>query len=224
MGRKKNKKVSGSTPEVIYGRDLLTVGAGAPGLTQVILVPATFDRALAIADSFAFYRFKNVKIIVSPNVSASSVDYSASMAMGFLPGVAPDTPPASQDNVMNLSRAKFHGFGKTVDTILNLRPKDLIMDAQLPWFKTIAGTPDSQFEQQGIVYFYWFNRGAGTPPGFSVVVEYIIEFQGLVPTTSTPLRRILTQSAKTGGEIIDVGGSRYLHLNQEILRALRLGN
>lgn len=218
MTRKRNRKKKqggslntvGSDRQLLYGHELRSVSS--TGALQVVLVPFSFTRALALADNFQYYRFKKVKVTVLPSMVGTS--YSAaipqSVAVGYEPGPAPDTPPASQNDVMNLSRSVFHGRGQTVNSHLNLGSNDLLADSPIKWYKTIAGTPDAQWEQQGVVYFF-AAANTGTSVSFDVLYDYEIEFQGLMVASSTPAVVPVGSSGDPNAMFL-YKGARYLRV------------
>ncbi len=163
----------GARVETISGRSVLNYGAGA---AVSALSPALFSRAGAIADLFQFYRFTKIKVTVVP----ASSGFTTSTVIGYAPGAVIDTPPNTQAAIIELPAAVWHGLGKTVDTVMTLGRKELVSDAQIPWFKTIAGTPDAQFEIQGNFYLF-------VAVGSSVIYEYTVEFQSWNLAGNSPL-------------------------------------
>lgn len=229
-GRGRGGKASGKQAtvrkEVVMGSDVIFIPATPAGLTTVVLQPATFVRALALADSFAYYRFTHVKMTIHPNVYAA-IDAQSQITAGYLPGVAPDTPPANDNSVYQLSKHAKHTLGKTVPTSMTVTASDLVGDAQIKWFKTIVGTPAAQFEVQGNFFFYVtpFGAAAGSMTTWNVTFDYVLEFQNFVVPANTPFLKLAHQSAdEKKQQTIEIAGERYLRLSEDMLRALRIDN
>ncbi len=222
----RKRQNNASRMEVVMGSEIELVSGASGTLTTVPLVPATFTRALAIADTFAFYRFKRVKVTIHPNVY-EAIDIQGQLTAGYLAGVAPDTPPASDNDVYNLTRHIKHGYGRNLPTTMVLEPRDLIGNVQLKWFKTIAGTPDAQFEIQGNVFFWSVARGASSASiqSWNVTFDYTLELQSFVPTTSTPFIRFMHSTPEEKQKSLSVlGGKTYLELDPDMLRVLKITN
>jgi len=192
---------------------------------------------LAIADNYQFYRFTRIKIELLPSTEdqATGTQTSASLAAGYLPGPAPDSPPASEASILALPHANFLSQGSTVPRRITLPRRELVGDGIVMWYKTIAGTPDAQFETQGIIYT--FASAAGTiTNGVNFFVHYTVEFQGWSIATNTPLavpkdvskldehhkllkaRCLALQkknpsSSTATNDIIDIAGIRYLRID-----------
>lgn len=162
--------------ERISGRQLFNFSSGSA--VTIPLQPSSFNRALAIADVFQFYRFVKCRVRCLP------ANLGDSFVIGYAPGAAFDTPPTTTTQIIEFPVAVAHGRAKSVDTIMDIPRKELVNDAQLSWFKTIAGTPDAQFEIQGNLYGL-ISTGVATP--ISVVIEYTIEFQSWNLAAQSPL-------------------------------------
>jgi len=177
MGRKKNNssrqngqnsRVAGSRPEKVSGRTLFSFTTTG----SIVISPAAFARALAIADVFQFYRFTKLRIKNIPTGVAST--------FGYAPGAVFDTPPTLASQVTELPYAVNHGDAKTTDTILNIPRRELLGDSQIKWFKTIPGSPATQFEIQGNVYV------VVPVTGVILEVEYEVEFQSWNLAANSP--------------------------------------
>ncbi len=222
MGRRKrsgkkggaNLNKHGSDVQVLYGHELKQ--NTVTGLTQVVLIPFNFTRALAMADNFQFYRFRRIKCTILPSNNGTSLSATIpqSIAMGYAPGPAPDTPPARQNDVVNLNRSSFMGRAATVPVKLQLGPKELIGDTPIKWYKTIAGAPDVQWEQQGVVYFY-SAAATGASTLFDIMWDYEIEFQGLMVATSTPLQ--LCGPPSDSNSMVLYRGNTYMRIPPPII-------
>ncbi len=193
----------GNKIEVVCGTEHFDITA--TGLTQRVLVPFNFTRALAIADNFAYYRFRKVHVEIHPGRNSNG----DGVAVAYLPGVAPDTVPASLNAVMNLPYSKFHSDTKTVETYIKLGRSELIGDAPTKWFKTIAGTPDSQWEQQGGFYIW----SDDPTPEFEITFRYEVELQGWVLAANTPQPALSSTNSKDSYALISWKGFNYVRVD-----------
>lgn len=178
--KKNNKKMGIDGVEVIAGRNLLFLGSfNTAGVLNIM--PSTFARALAVADVFQFYRFTSLRATLVP-VQAPPLAAVSQTVIGYAPGAVFDTPPASYDNIMSLPKAICLGGNETCKVALNLNRKDLLSHAQLPWFKTIIGTEDTQFEIQANLYYM-----SNITASFSVIIDYVVEFQSPNLAANSPM-------------------------------------
>ncbi len=181
------KSVSPNAIQRIAGAQLYN--SSNASVTTVPISPASFTRALAIADLFQFYRFVKVVVKQMPVTIDTSLGTTKYVIHAFAPGSEFDTPPTTPAQLIELPRYIYHGLGKGVDTVLNLGRKDLLAHAQLPWFKTIAGTEDPQFEIQGNLYNL---NNVGT--AISYIIEYEVEFQSPNLAAQSPFRKSPSQT------------------------------
>lgn len=166
--------------EVVCGRTLASVGSGTP--TTINISPATFARALAVADVFQFYRFTSIRFVWPPAVQASTSTADVVIA-GFAPGAVFDTLPTTTVQIAELPKVAIMGRNCTHDVTMTLGRKDLLSHAQLPWFKTILGTEDTQFEIQGNIYLL-------TPVSTIYYIEWCVEFQSPNLAANSPMIKI----------------------------------
>ncbi len=191
-------KSMGSRVETVSGRTNINFGAGA---STINLTPAFFNRCLVMADVFQFFRFTKMRVIVPPTGTTTVV--------GYAPGALFDTPPTTNAQIIELPQAIWSSGNKTVDTILDVPRSELLKDSQIPWFKTIAGTPAAQFEIQGNLYVF---AGAN---GVALVVEWTCEFQSWNSTTQSPFVLLNKDSKRAGdseeriSDTLVVGGVTY---------------
>ncbi len=176
----------GSRVEVVSGRSNFNYGATTSA--TIAIQPSTFSRCLAIADVFQFYRFTHVRVQVVPADN--------SVVLGYAPGALFDTPPTTAASIIELPIALYHGAANFNNSFLNIPRSELLKDAQIPWFKTIVGTPAAQFETQGNVYLV---TGAGATGGI-VVVEWTCEFQSWNLAGQSPLKSLSAPSEKSSDE------------------------
>ncbi len=234
---RRNAGASGQKWETISGQQLF-ISTTNNALTQVPVAPSSFTRVLAIADSFSFYRFTKIKIEMLPSLedAASGTQQYASLALGYLPGVAPDTPPANEASVLALPYANFLSQGSTVPRRITIPKRELVGDGQLKWYKTIAGAADSQFETQGIIYGWASSNAGSITSGVNWMVHYTCQLQGWILAGNTPMivpkdcskvidhsnllvskhkakARELDNSKIAPNDIIDIAGVRYLRID-----------
>ncbi len=234
---RRNGNAAGQKWETISGQQLF-ISTTNGALTQVPVAPSSFTRVLAIADSFSYYRFTKIKIEMLPSYedAATGTQTFASLALGYLPGVAPDTPPANEASVLALPYANFLSQGSTVPRRITIPKRELVGDGQLKWYKTIAGAADSQFETQGIIYG-WAAAAGSLTTGLNWMVHYTCQLQGWILAANTPFvvpkdvskiddhtkMLIARQKARASStdpgksppsnEILDIAGVRYLRID-----------
>lgn len=197
MGRRSRRNRKGGTSssnspdsiEVFSGRQLFNTNGSANTVNTVNISPATFTRALAVADIFQFYRFTKIKVI-QPPVGFNNTTVSSAVVHGFAPGSEFDTPPTTIAQIVELPRVLYHGLSKTMDGNLTLGRKDLLAHAQIPWFKTIVGTEDPQFEIQANLY------NIASVATISYIIEYTVEFQSPNLAAQSPLERYVQQQQR----------------------------
>ena len=187
MGKKKSNVAKagalGSRVEIVSGRT--NVNYAATTSATLPIYPASFARCLAMADVFQFYRFTKLRVMVIP------VDNS--VVIGYAPGAAFDTPPTTFASIIELPVAKYHGSAKFMETIMDVPRRELIRDSQLPWFKTVVGTPATQFEIQGNLYV---STGGGANGGI-LVIEWTCEFQSWNLAGQSPMLLVPSGSVAT---------------------------
>ncbi len=222
MNRRRNRGAKGSSnlsPNAVQRIAGAQLFNSANTVTTVPISPASFTRALAIADLFQFYRFTKIKVIQMP-VGLNTAVGTGYVIHAYAPGSEFDTPPTTAPQLIELPRYLYHGLGKTVDSILSLGKKDLLAHAQLPWFKTIVGTEDPQFEVQANLYN--LNTAAGATV-LSYIIEYEVEFQSPNLAAQSPLRKGVKlgecpppcNTTDKGPDIVTLFGAKYVLLNEK---------
>lgn len=176
MGKRgrKNKTSSkslGSAHQSVSGRTLFTLSAAS---SIIFLNPASFPRCLAMADVFNLYRFTRLKFTIMPGSSTS---------VGFSTGEF-DTPPTTVTQIMELAYAGLVPGTQTVPVHVNVPRSELLGDSTLKWYKSIAGTPASGFENQGALY--WLAGGA-----VFLLVEWTCEFSQWNLAANSPMKPIV---------------------------------
>lgn len=165
---KSSKKNLGSAHETVSGRTLFTLSAAS---STIFLNPSSFPRCLAMADVFNLYRFTRLRFTVKPG-SQTSVGYSNGEF---------DTPPTTVQQIMELAYAALVPGSQTVPESVTVPKSELLGDSTLKWYKTIAGTPASGFENQGALY--WLAGGA-----VFLLVEWTCEFSQWNLAANSPLK------------------------------------
>jgi len=203
MGRRnRNKGQPGAKTETISGRSVVFYAASSVN-TLAISPNSVFPRAAAVADVFQFYRFTKLKVTAIPTDNT--------VVFGYAPGAAFDTPPANSQSIIELPIAKWHGAAKFSETEMSVPRMELVRDSQLSWFKTIPGTPATQFEIQGNLYS---SIGAGATGG-TIVLDYTVEFQSWNLAGNSPLYAIPKALKASDGvneknsDLLIVGGVTY---------------
>ena len=185
MKASKSFNTAGDRVERISGKEYISLSGSTTAQTYLI-DPTGFTRAAEVATLFAFFRFTKLVIRVIPSANSGSV------ALGFLPGAGPDTPPSTLSQIISLPVSTVHGKYKTVDTNLTIPRSELVSKAQLPWFKSFPGTPAKQFEIQGNVYYV-----ADASVQLMSVWEYEIEFQSWILPANSPALGMSPSPVKT---------------------------
>jgi hypothetical protein len=181
----KNSKNGIDGVEIICGRQIFTTGT-INVVGTLSISPASFTRALAVADVFQFYRFTMVKVIIPATApTATTGTGAASTSVAYAPGAVFDTPPTTIAEIIALPKYLHMGNAVNVDKIMTLNQKDLLSHVQLPWFKTIVGTEDTQFEIQGNLYYL-----SSIVANASYIIEYRVEFQSPNLAGNSPMIKI----------------------------------
>ncbi len=156
--------------------------APGTGLATIGFSPATVNSRLAtLADSFDLFRLVEMRFRLIPN--------STGQAMCWSPGIA-DTPPASIAAINEvLSSCQLPSVAVAMGNWVTVPKAELA--GSLPWYKTVAGTPESWDEQPGQFYF----AGNGSATCFAEL-EGVIEFKGAIDAASTPALRAKTHMAR----------------------------
>ncbi len=231
--RSKNRRVRtspGERIEIVEGQQLF-ISTTNGSVNTVPIAPSSFTRVAAIADNFQFYRATKIRVKVFPTLenSSSGTENNGSLAVGYLPGTAPDTPPANEPSVLSLPYVTFMSNGQTVPSWLSIPRRELVANGILKWYKTIAGTPADQFETQGNLYS--FGSWPNTPTvGINFMIYYRFELQAWALAGNTPLvyvpkdvsklrdhvleKEALKQASKavTSGKVVEIEGIKFLRL------------
>lgn len=139
-----------------------------------------------MADVFQFYRFTKLRVHMPP---ATSVDYF----LGYSNSVF-DTAATTSGQVMELPYATRSPNDLSVYQYLDIPRSELLKDSQIPWFKTIPGTPATSFEIQGTIY-----GNATNATTIACVVEWACEFTQWNLAANSPAFKIPAQYERIPG-------------------------
>lgn len=152
---------------------------GTPSRAVFDLSPALFPRCSTLADNFMLFRFVDMKFTptnwlvtapVDPHTLAYSVDAT---------NANPTTFVQQLEIVPNISWSP----SSTQNNGPSLRLKRRDLKGIVPWYRTIAGSPDDQLEYQGRLYcMFAGSSGAGQ---VQFKVEWTIEFKDMVAIALT---------------------------------------
>ena len=183
-----------SSPETIEFHYLWSFSVSSstfatPTFATISIDPTLDPRIQAIAEYWQYFRFVAIDVVIhkgGPNATwSSAVDHFT--AAGYNPRV-PNTAPTTYQEVVELQRSVVSGFKEFVPTRLTLRRKDLLGDVPLKWYQTVAGTEDTQWEKQGVIYIASTAIGAATSNMLlSYEIKGRIEFMGRSLATITPM-------------------------------------
>ncbi len=187
----------------------------APTIVTVNLSPAFESRLSAIAEVFQFYRFSQLKVSLLPNINEVTADDTA-VSAGYIPRV-PNAAPTTHNQILGLPGSTYKGLGQTMPASFRLGKNVLIADAPLKWFQSVAGTEDTQWEIQGVLYLG--GTGTNNPTTFTYMIEGVCEFKGRSNASLTPLYPLIgskksdsVNSSDTPGNVsqeIIVGGQKF---------------
>ncbi len=186
----------------------------APSIVTTNISPLFDSRLTAIAEVFQFYRFSELKVSALPNINEVSAD-DAAVSVGYCPRV-PNTAPTTHNQILNLPGSAYKGLGQVMPASFRLGKSILLGDAPLKWFQSVAGTEDTQWEIQGVVYL----GGTGTNNPVTVVymIEGVCEFKGRTNASLTPMFGLELPSKSSGDEkstshgqteVVLVGGQTF---------------
>jgi len=158
----------------------------------VFLSPLITPRLTAIADSYDEYRFESFKFRIRDGQASNQ-------AACFIPGIV-DTPPATLSAVGEVLNSVMIGVGETIPSNWSNISKG-VLSGMHPWYKTVAGTPESSEEIQGNVCIF---EGSGA--GVSVVLEIsgVCAMRAGVNAGNTPLDRQLALRRREKQRIVSL--------------------
>ncbi len=218
MGRRSGRRLSTDPIERVTFRTYSNFSAtgttfAAPTISTVSIVPAFDARLAAIAEVYQFYRFTQLRVFLCPHINEVTADDVAT-SVGYLPRT-PNSAPTTHVQIMAMPSSAYKGMGQTMPSKMSVPKSILLGDSPLKWFQSVAGTEDTQWEVQGVVYI------AGTSTnvaGASAVfyLEGVCEFKGRSATQQTPLYKspiVINNNEKTVSsgekEMVLVGGYPY---------------
>lgn len=157
--------------------------------------PLLTPRLTSLADDFDEYRFTQLRY----RIHASAIAAGNYLAVCFEPGVQ-DSAPASVGDVSEANNAVILGTSSTVCSNWSSVPKG-VLSGMHPWYKTVAGTPESAEEVQGNLYAFC---STGTGVVIPVEVQGVVEFRAAICTSATPLDRALAQRRREKQRIVNL--------------------
>lgn len=145
------------------------------GVAQLLVSPANFPTAFAIADSYEMYRVTAMKYRIHPG----SVVFTGPVGVSYIPGVVDNAP----NTIAGISELDNHAILTNRQTTptqwVKVARKNLTSYGT--WFKTIVGTPDTDVEIQGVLFFV----GTSTDV-IAFEIELVFEFKDITSTSFTP--------------------------------------
>lgn len=146
-------------------------------------------RLLIEADAWALYRVLDLKIRLHPRNAVTSDQVVAYI------GGNQDTPPSNLAQASELLNAEVLGADETVPSAW-CHPSKAELAGMLPWYKTVAGTADTNEEAPGSIYI----TSTTAADNFLLEIRGVYEFKTSVSTGNTPaaiqLRNRLREDAK----------------------------
>jgi len=188
---KKNNKSSQDTVRIPFR--FLNTAAASSGAKTLSVSPLLTPRLTILADTFDEYRFTKLSFRLHPTGTA---DTSIETAC-FEPGVV-DTPPATNSAQSESLACAISTGAETTPSNWVTVPKGVLAGYQ-PWYKSVAGTPETAEEVQGNIFCFNSNGASD-----STVVELsgICEFRGAINTSSTPADRIKAARMKERDRLV----------------------
>lgn len=168
-----------------------STSSAAPTISSVNVVPAFDARLAAIAEVYQFYRFTKLDVSLFPNINEVTAADTA-LSCGYIPRF-PNAGPTTHTGVLALPASAFKGLSQTMPAKMRVPKSVLIGDSPLNWFQSVAGTEDTQWETQGVVYLA--ANATVNPSEVIYILEGICEFKGRSLAGQTPLRRPLSNGA-----------------------------
>ncbi len=144
------------------------------GASLIQISPNSFPRVTTLADTYALYRFRDLKFRILPDTAITAMQSAV-----FQPGVV-DTVPANVAAAMQGLNAVALPIRQVVPTNwVELNQKDLA--SYTPWLKTAFGTVDPDQEIQGNIFL----NGTGSEV-VTVELRGVVDFKNPINTGSTP--------------------------------------
>lgn len=167
------------------------INTNAPSIGSLACNPAQISvRGAGIGAFYQFYRLIKLQVVIHPAIYDTAVVTS----VGYVPNT-PNTAPTTHQTIMDLPGAKYHGAGKSVDTVMKVPKTTLLGDKPIKWYQANLGTEDSEWEVQGTIYF-GFNTTTAAAGTYAYTVEGVFEFKGRSNDTLTPEFCLLLAEAR----------------------------
>lgn len=219
MGKRRNKRNNTDPIERVTFRTYSNFSAtsltfATPTISTVLIVPAFDARLTAIARTFQFYRFTQLRVFLCPHINEVTAD-DVAVSIGYLPRL-PNSAPTNHVQIMAMPSSAYKGMGQVMPSKMSVPKSILLGDSPLKWFQSVAGTEDTQWETQGVVYL----AGTSTNVSGATAVFYlegVCEFKGRSSASQTPLYKeilpVIDNGEKTSSpadrEVVLVGGQTF---------------
>jgi len=178
-GRRNNNSSSVVSDKISIVARLFSASVLSGGAGTISMMPVTFPTASALADSYEFYRIKFLRYRLHPGEAAA---FTGPIGVCYIPGVT-DNPPTTTAGIANIDNHLIL-TNRQVSPTKWVKVTGAKLSSYMTWYKTVAGTPDSDVEIQGVLYL-----SGVTTDHYDIEVEAIFEFKTLVPIGSTPEAR-----------------------------------
>ncbi len=173
-----------------------------PSIQAINVSPAIDSRLNAISEVFQFYRFSSVRVHSLPTKASGDV----LSTVGYIPRV-PNTAPTTHEEIIQLPASSIKSFSQTVKSTMNIGRDVLLADAPIKWFQCQAGTEDTQWEIQGVIYVA--GTATANPSNSLFIIEGVCEFKGRSNSGQTPLFLVNPTNMRMGRVGLD--GTKPMH-------------
>ncbi len=186
----------------IFNRDTVKVPFSAvirptyvAGAVQYTISPngSLSIRLATIADAFDEYRFSMLRYRLH-RANNTSMTVAA-----FYPGIV-DTVPSTIAQIGENPHRTVAGDQTTVPSPWVDVPRGVLAGMH-PWYKSVAGTPESSEENQGILCVV---DSGGTTSGATLEVEGICELRAGSSTSNTPLERAVALRRREKARLVSL--------------------
>lgn len=165
----------GITESFTFDSNVVLV-AGSAAIPVIPSNGALSPRATTVSDAWALYCVRRLKFRLR------KATLTGPMAAGFILGVT-DTVPSTFGQVSEIIKHTTIVSSDTEPSAWCMLSGKALRGYQ-PWYKTVAGSPDTSVEVQGVIYL----AGTGTDL-ITIQIEVEISFSQPLATVDTPLAR-----------------------------------
>ncbi len=153
-----------------------TSASDGSGKLSIPLSPLIADILSNQANNFAYYRFTKFKFRIMPNATSSQVE----VASCFYAGV-PDATPGTVTAITGVKDSTYLSKAMTIPSAWVSVPR-VTLSGKQPWYKAVAGSPESVEEIQGYILFVCSTATANITYEFRGKVQ----FKDQVDSSATP--------------------------------------